>query len=294
MMISKLKIMPNNDALQRFLFEDHPVRGELVHLNNSYSAILERHPYPPPIQRLLGETLAAAALLSASLKYSGSLILEVHGKGQVNLLLAQANHQGHIRGLAKWEGEIVNETSFAELMAGGKIVITIDLGETGERYQGIVALNGEKLAEALASYFAQSEQLPTFIYLTADQHAAAGLLLQALPSDYDRDPGSAWEHLTHLSRTLIAEEIIGLPNEEILQQLFPEEDIRLFEEQGISFFCRCNRQRMEHAIVTMGPEEAKPIIQRDKILTVTCEFCNRHHDFDEVDVDKIFSTKSIH
>lgn len=279
--------MSNNDTLQRFIFEQAPIRGEIVHLNASYSAILERHPYPLPVRKLLGETLVAAALLSATLKYQGSLILQIHGEGVVSLLVAQANSAGHVRGLAKWEGEIT-EQSFASLMSGGKIVITITLEQTGERYQGIVELKGETLAQALENYFARSEQLPTYIYLTADENAAAGFMLQALPDSYDRDPGIAWEHLTQLSRTLTSDEMIKLSNQEILHRLFHEEDVRIFEPQKINFFCQCDRERMERAILIMGQAEAQEIIDKSKILTVTCEFCNRHHNFDAVDIEKIF------
>lgn len=279
--------MTDTDILQRFIFEKNPVRGEISRLNHSYKAILERHPYPTSVRKLLGETLTAATLLSATLKYTGSLILQIHGNGPVKLLLAHANHKGHVRGLANWEGD-VKDDAFAEMMVGGRIVITIDSGKNSERYQGIVELKGESLSEALETYFAQSEQLPTFISLAADEKTAAGLLLQALPGTYDKDPGIAWEHLTHLSRTLTAKEMLNLPNKEILKRLFHEEDIRLFDAEPINFICHCNRDRMERAILVIGQEEALQEVAKQKMLTVTCEFCNRHLDFDEIDVNKIF------
>lgn len=279
--------MSNTDVLQRFIFEENPVRGEIARLNHSYQAILERHPYPISVRKLLGETLTAASLLSATLKYTGSLILQIHGNGPLKLLVAQANHQGHIRGLANWEGD-VKDDAFAEIMAGGRIVITIDSANKSERYQGIVELKGENLSQALETYFAQSEQLPTFITLAANEKAAAGLLLQALPGTYDKDPGIAWEHLTHLSRTLTAKEMLTLPNTEILKRLFHEEDIRLFDAEPINFVCQCNRDRMERAILVMGQKDALEEVAKRKVLTVTCEFCNRHLDFDAVDVNKIF------
>lgn len=279
--------MFNPDSLQRFVFEKYPVRGEIAHLNQSYQAILERRSYPLTVQKLLGETLTAAALLSATLKYTGSLILQIQSEGPVKLLLAQTNHQGHVRGLANWEGDIKNAT-FAELMSGGRIVITIDSGKNAERYQGIVELKGESLSQALETYFAQSEQLPTFISLAADEQTAAGLLLQVLPGTYDQDPGLAWEHLTQLSRTLTSKEMLTLPNKEILKRLFHEEDIRLFDTEPVNFICSCDRDRMERAILVMGKDEALQEVAKRKVLTVTCEFCNRHLDFDAVDVNKIF------
>lgn len=280
--------MADQDSLQRFLFVNNQIRGQIVRLNRSYLAILERQPYPLPIRKFLGETLAATTLLSAIIKFSGSLILQMHGKGKLKLLVAQANHQRQIRGLAQWDGEI-GESSFAEAMAHGQMMITIDQGQGKERYQGIVELKGESLADSLANYFAHSEQLPTFIYLTADEKAAGGMLLQALPGSYDRDPGIAWEHLTKLSQTITAKEILQLSNQEILHRLFHEEDIELFDPEPVIFYCNCNRERMERAILTMGRNEALELVAEKKVLTVTCEFCNRHQDFDAVDVAKIFA-----
>lgn len=285
--------MLEKDTLQRFIFEERSVRGELAHLNASYLAILERQPYPLAIRKLLGETLTAAALLSAILKFSGSLILQVHGKGDVQLLLAQADHQGQVRGLAQWQGEVNEEASFADMMRDGRLMITIDSGKGQERYQGIVELKGESLAHALENYFTASEQLPTFIFLTADEKAAAGLLLQVLPGQYDSDPGVAWEHLTHLSRTLTSQEMLQLSNQEILTRLFHEEDIRLYDATPVRFYCHCNRDRMEQAILTMGREEALDFVNKKKVITVTCEFCNKHQDFDVVDVAKIFADKNF-
>ncbi len=280
--------MLEHDSLQRFIFVNSPVRGEIIRLNQSYLAIMERHPYPLPVRKLLGETLAAATLLSATLKFSGSLTLQIHGQGPVSLLVAQADHEGHIRGLANWEGEVLDD-SFATTMAKGQLAITIDLGKDNQRYQGIVELQGESLAQALETYFAKSEQLPTFIYLASDEKTVAGMLLQILPGTYDKDPGIAWEHLTHLSRTLTAAELLELDNKEILSRLFHEEDMQLFDLDRIRFYCRCDRERMERALLTMGKAEAKQLVAEKKVITVTCEFCNRHLDFDVVDVEKIFS-----
>ena len=155
--------MTQNDSLQTFIFQDKPLRGVLVHLNESYKTILTRHLYPPDIQRLLGETLAAASLLSATLKFSGWMILQIHGAGAVKLLLAQADNEHRIRGLAHWEEDFDNK-SFAEIMQGGTLAITTSLGQSEERYQGIVPLQGVTLDKAVETYFQQSEQLNTFIY----------------------------------------------------------------------------------------------------------------------------------
>ncbi len=172
-------------------------------------------------------------------------------------------------------------------MAGGRIVITITPG-AGERYQGIVDLKGESLSQALETYFGQSEQLPTFISLFSSENTISGLFLQVLPGSYATDPGIAWQELTSVSHTLKGDEMLNLPNEKILKRLFPEEDIRLFDSEPINFICQCNRERMEAAILTLGKQEALEEVAKNKVLTVTCEFCNRHLDFDAVDIEKIF------
>jgi len=279
----------DTDSLQRFHFIDSPVRGEIVRLNRSYLATLERHPYPLPIRKLLGETLVATTLLSAILKFSGSLILQVQGNNIVKLLVAQADHLRHIRGLAQWDGDLTDD-SFAALVGGGQLVLTINPGPGLERYQGIVTLDGKNLADGLTTYFAQSEQLPTFIYLTADEQTAAGMLLQVLPGTYDQDPELAWQHLTMLSQTLTTTEMLQLPNQEILKRLFHEEDIELFEPEPVTFYCDCDRARMEKAILTLGSTEAQELIAQHKAIIVTCEFCNRQQNFDAVDVTQIFAT----
>lgn len=280
-------IIPS-DNLQRFLFEKLPVRGQLIRLHKSYTAILDRHPYPLTIRKLLGETLAATSLLSAILKFSGSLTLQINSEGPIKLLVAQADYQQHIRGLAIWDGEI-DETKLQEMLTNGRLMISIDPGQGMERYQGIVALKGESISSVLENYFASSEQLPTFIYLNASEEHVVGLLLQVMPGTYDKDPAIAWEHLTHLSNTLTAHEMHTLDNETILHRLFHEEDVRLFEPEPVIFYCSCSSERMERAIINMGREDALAFVKQKKVITVTCEFCNRHHDFDAVDVAKIFS-----
>jgi len=286
--------MTQHDTLQRFVFENIPVRGEIVHLGRSFEIIKSNHPYPEPVAQLLGQSLAAATLLTNILKFDGWLILEIHGEGPLKLLVAQADAKRHIRGLAHWEGAAdVGFDTFAKLVPKGRIVITIQTHESNERYQGIVELKGDSLASALEHYFLQSEQLPTYLFFASDDKHAAGMILQVMPGHFDPSQESTWEHLMHLSRTLKAEELLELDNEELLRRLFREEDIRLFDLDPISFNCNCSRERMEHAILTMSYEEAMELVRKEKNIVVTCEFCNRKHSFDVVDVESIFSHKNV-
>lgn len=274
------------DTLQRFMFEQTNVRGEIVRLRASYQAVSERHAYPKAVKQLLGEGLLSAALLSATIKFDGSLILQIQSQGPINLLVAQSTHDLHLRGLAKWDTTINNLTP---TFGTGHLAITIIRNES-ERYQGIVSLEANNLAASIENYFKQSEQLATYILLAADENTAAGILLQQLPDVVTESSENFWEHINYLARTLTNQELLTLPNLEILKRLFHEEDIRLFDTEPVTFRCNCDIGRMEKAVAVLGETEAKKLLNEDKTITVTCEFCNYHYQFDAIDIAKIFAT----
>jgi molecular chaperone Hsp33 len=280
--------MLEQDNLQRFLFKDAHIRGEIVRLNKAYNAITERHPYPLPVQQFLGQALAASALLSATIKFSGRLTLQIQSDGPINLLVVQSNEQFYLRGLAKWQAEQEVNANFADAFGKGQLAITIVPTE-GERYQGIVSLNSNSLASSLENYFHQSEQLPTCLCLFANDQAAAGILLQAMPSDTTEDRYQFWEHLIHLTRTLTVHELMALSNQTVLKRLYPEEDIVLFDAEPVTFRCDCSITKMERALLVMGEQEANTILQTNQHITVTCEFCHYHYNFDKADVARLFA-----
>jgi molecular chaperone Hsp33 len=184
-----------SDSLQRFLFEGAPVRGELVHLDATWRAVLERHDYPGPLRTVLGELMAAAALLSATLKFQGSLILQIQGSGAVKLIVVECTSEQTMRATAKWDGELVRG-GFRELVGGGRFVITIAPNDVTQTYQGIVELSGDSVAAVLEHYMATSEQLETRLWLASDGAHAAGMLLQRVPAAQDAMRGtgrSRWE-----------------------------------------------------------------------------------------------------
>ncbi len=273
------------DTLIRFLIENRAVRGEIVYLDESYQEVMARHPYPAPIQQLLGELLACVSLLSATLKYEGSLILQIQGDGPISLLLAQANAERHIRGLAKWEGDI--PADFNQAVGQGKLAITIDPGQGNERYQGIVELRGNNIARITENYFYQSEQLPTYLFLCADEKRAAGFLVQTLPQE-NNQLTEDWFHIEQLVRTLTAKELLELPAETILHRLFHQETVKILNSQPVIFYCRCSRDAMAKAILTMGKDEARKLAEEHQVVSVTCEFCNKKEDFDRIDIERIF------
>jgi molecular chaperone Hsp33 len=276
----------DKDTLHRFLFERTNVRGELVHLDASWQAALERKDYPAPVRELLGQAFAAAALLSATIKFDGSLTLQVQASGPVTLLVVQATAARNLRGLAHWRGDI-RHGSFAELVGTGRLAITIDPGAMGERYQGIIDLQQDSLARCLEDYFRQSEQLATRLWLAADGESAGGMLLQELPREtQDED---AWTRDVYLGETLRHDELLQLPAREILHRLYHEEDVRLFEGEPVSFRCSCSRERIETMLRGLGPAEVRDILEEQHTVRVDCEFCNQRYVFDVVDVEALFA-----
>lgn len=279
--------MSDADTLQRFVFENSNVRGDFIHLRASYQAVRERATYPDLIAEQLGQALAASALLSATIKFGGSLIMQIQSSGPLNLLVAQCTHDRHLRGLAHWQ-DVVHEGTLPQMYGNGRLVITIDNAHNDERYQGIVSLEGDTLAEALETYFTQSEQLETRLWLVADQHQAVGMLLQRLPGpDVDDD---LWQRVEALGATLTVEEMLQLPTREILRRLFHEEDVRLHDAEPVSFRCSCSREKIVNMLRGLGQEESNAILTEQGKIEVTCEFCNASYRFDTVDVEEIFTS----
>ncbi|NOX08643.1 MAG: Hsp33 family molecular chaperone HslO [Gammaproteobacteria bacterium] len=278
--------MPNNDLLHRFLIENTRVRGEMVHLNASWQAILERTNYPDNVRQILGEALAACALLSATIKFDGSLILQVRGDGPLHLLVAQANAQGALRGIAHWKGD-VPKSKLQDIFGNAQMLITIK-PEQGEPYQGIIALQGDTLKDAIENYFKQSEQLNTQLWLASDKDTCAGFLLQELPSD-EADEDDSWNNSVQLAATLKPDEILDLPVKDLLHRLFHEKDIRLFDPEPLYFRCNCSNERIASMLLALGKEEVDFILQEQSLIEVGCEFCNANYKFDQVDIDALFT-----
>lgn len=279
----------DKDCLFRFVFEHTSVRGELVHLDATWQAILQRHEYPDPIRNLLGQMMAAAALLSATVKINGSLHLQLQGDGPVSMLLVQASADRVLRGLAHWrEGEIPDD--FRSLVGDAQISLTIDPGEGGEQYQGIIAVENESLPAVLESYFRQSEQLATRLWLVVDGSRASGMLLQQLPAA--SEDADAWNREVQLADTITEQELLTLPVRDLLYRLYHEEDVRLFEAEPLSFRCSCSKERIETVLRGLGYQEVQNILEEQGAVNVNCEFCNQQYSFDAVDVEKLFAASN--
>lgn len=277
--------MSHFDRFERFYFENLGIRGELVRIEDAWASTRGTTDYPGIVQSQLGQALAAVLLLSGTIKYRGSLILQVQGAGPINTLVAQATHVRTIRGLAHWRGSPEGK-ALPQLYGNGRLVLTIQ-NEGQEPYQGIVALDGDSLSQALESYFSLSEQLPTRLWLFANEQRAGGLFIQSLPGHEDR--GEDWNRITHLASTITEKELLDLTSHELLFRLFHEERVRMLDSEPVSFRCSCSRNRIEGVLLAMGEQEITSVIEKEGQVKVDCDFCNRYYTFDRVDISALFS-----
>ncbi len=295
------------DSLQRFIFENANIRGEIVKLDATWQAILSRHDYPQVVATLLGEMMVAAALLSATLKFNGKLIIQIQGGHPIKLMVVECDSENHLRAVAQYDEGIQTSIKLSELVGAGKLVITLDPATGGERYQSIVDVTGESLADAITDYLVRSEQLDTNIWLAANSKYAAGLLIQKLPSDsatlakkeiitneLDTNDLDTWNRIQHLSSTITNDELLNISEQEIIHRLYHEEDVRVFDKEPISFRCTCSRERVATMLRSLGSKEVVSIIEEQKIIEVACEFCNQKYEFDSVDSEQLFASDITH
>lgn len=278
---------------QRFILPDIGVWGAGVRLTSSWSEILGHHEYDTVVAGKLGEAVVATILLTTHLKRQGSLILQTQSDGPLHTLVAQSTREGTIRGLARSTG-LVRDGELSQVFGSGKLMMTID-NESQERYQGIVALDGKSLAEALETYFSQSEQLATRLWLEADTSVAAGFLLQRLPSeDSGADDEVAeqqlehWRRVTLLTDTLRPREMIEFSSEDLIHRLFHQEKVRRFVPEAVRFYCGCSMSRIEAMLIAMGREEVDSIVEEHGAVEVDCEFCNKQYRLESTQCQRLF------
>ena len=286
--------MQDRDTLHRFLFEQYPIRGHLVHLDAAWGALIEHRDYPEVIRDTLGEAVAASLLLAATIKFEGVLSLQLQGDGPVHLMLVQCTSGLGVRGLARHRGAVPDSRAIGDLIGAGNLTVTLETEALAQRYQGIVAITGGRLAESLQVYFENSEQLPTRLWLHADGQGASGMLLQKLPdaestvSSNSAAIDDAWRRVQLLGDTLTPDELRTLEDAEILQRLFNEDDVRLFDPVPVYFRCRCSRDRVAGMLQGLGEAEARSVLEERGEVEVRCDFCNRAYVFDAVDITRLF------
>lgn len=278
-------IHPERDVLYRFLFEGLDLRGEIVHLDESWWQLYAQRTFPDVVLKLLGETTAAAVLLSALLKMEGMVALQLQGDGPVKLVVAQANHKREIRATAQWKGEVRPGPLPCLFGRRGHLILSLR-PEKGDEYQGSVLLEGKRLAEAIETYFERSEQLKTRLWLAADEKASAGLLLQTLPSKRPREED--WRRIEALASTTTEKELLRLSPTEVLRRLFHEETVRLFPPEKVIFRCRCSPERIRELLWTLGRKAAEEALAQAGEIKVTCEFCGQVYCFDREEIEALF------
>ena len=260
--------MTQHDQLHRYLFENYAVRGELVTVSETLEQILANHTYPQPVKTVLAELLVATSLLTATLKFAGDITVQL-------------------------QGDIADDADLKTMVGNGYLVITISPKE-GERYQGVVGLEGDTLAACLEDYFQRSEQLPTRLIIRTGEHEgqpmAGGMLLQVMPA---QDAQTAdFEHLATLTETIKAEELFTLPANDVLWRLYHEEEVTVYEPQSVEFKCTCSRERCAGALKTLPDEEIDSILADEGEIDMHCDYCGNHYIFNAMDIAEIRNNAS--
>ena len=287
----------HSDVIQRFYFSGQPVRGAIVKLQNSYIESLNGHDYPPIVNALLGECLASTLLMGVHLKHQARLSLQARGNGIIHLLMGEAQlkinpsgelNQHSIRAVARlkepYDASAEASLTLDELIGQGHLAITIE-PEEGDRYQGIVEAKAASLSACLENYFQQSEQLPTTMQLITSPTMAAGLLIQRMPAEEDKNSASVaqadnlWEELNTLAATVSHNELLALDSETLLYRLFHEHAVTLSPAEKVCFDCSCSEQRTGQALLKIGVKEVSALLKLDNEVVMDCEFCSARYRF---------------
>lgn len=316
------------NEVRRFIVENQPVRGYWVDLESAWQDLRAHQEYPPAVRDLLGEAVSAAVLLAATLKFEGTLTLQIEGQGLVRLLVAQCTHDFRVRAVARLaepeaeeEGDGVPQPRFVDLGARsdgadpftdvarattaeafrrlvgdhGRVLVTIEAAEREMRYQGIVPLSGDSLSECLEEYFASSEQLPTRVKLAADGRRTVGLLVQKLPERDGEEPEAesaaaiAWRDAERGVESVNSAELVSGTLQSLLAGRFGEQDLRIFKGAPVQFACRCSEARVAGVLKSLGPDEVRDVLREQGTVEVTCEFCQRPYRFDAFAVEQLFA-----
>ena len=281
------------DIRTRFIFDDMPVRGLHVRLENVWTHIVGQKHYPAAIRRALGELLAAGALLSGNLKTDGTLIVQVQGQGRLKMLVVEATSDQTVRATARWDetADIYYDESLTDLLGSNSVFVLTLQPKDAEPWQGVVPLEGSSIAQMLINYTKRSEQLDTQIVLASSDDACGGLLVQRLP---ETEPDAAsWEHVSTLVQTLTPEELTGLDAQHVLYRLFHETPPRVFDPENIEFACTCSRGKVSDMLLMLGGEEVGGVVAEQGSIQIDCDFCHAKYVFDETDVNALFGADVV-
>ena len=298
----------NANQLKRWLLRDSRVRGSIVSLDSSWQQVLQRHDAPNCINQSLGQLCAAGLLLATTIKFDGYLTLQIHGDGPVALFVVECEPDGSYR--ATWRGrDGITITDDADLTAlvnvngQGRFAVTLSPRDKSQKpYQGIVAFEGNSIAQTLEHYMQRSEQLATRLWLAASGGRAVGLLLQQMPDEGGvalqstsstqsaEASDEAWNRMVKLAETIADDELLSLSSDEILRRLFWQEDLLLVEQKFCQFRCQCSRAKVASMLQMLGQGEIKSILVEQHQVEVKCEFCNTPYLFDAIDAEGLFQS----
>ena len=276
------------DIITPFAFESFPVRGALIHLERSWRRMQSGHDYDDLTREVLGHAAAATTLIAQSLKFDGQITLQIHGSSMLQMLVMQCTSAMDIRGMAVTNTDEA-AGSFSDLTANAHCAITVDAGE--RPYQGIVAIQGESLAESLEHYFDRSVQVPSIVALVSSKQVSGGLLLQQMPGQPVDDDD--WNRIRFLAATLQAKDLKRDTGMDLIRKIFAEDDIRVHASRAVIFNCRCSGQKVEDILRMLGEKESRAALAEQERIEVTCEYCGRRRYFDIVDVERLFADNVV-
>lgn len=275
------------DAVTPFLFERRNIRGAWVEIETGVADMLGHRQYSADVRRLVGESCLAIALLAAQTAFKGRLSLQFqHGHGKLKLLVAQADPELNVRGMAKADTDAKGVLD--ELMNGGVLGLVVEGARGGQNYQALVEASGESLAVALERYFHKSEQLPTRLCFAGAGDRLVGLLIQRLPARDEEEDTQHWQHLQSLFGTLSPGELATTPTADLMLKLFPGEDIRVFNPKPVQLVCRCSHASISTMLVSLGRKELESLVLERGEVEVTCEFCGKSYRYSAREMQELF------
>ena len=286
------EIISDQDIVRRYMCDQAPnTRLITVRLGQTKEDALNHQKMPPVVKKLCEELIAAACLLAHMFKFKGELVIQTKGTGPIKMMVAECSSEGRIRATAQWD-DLTDYTTFEELVGKGYFAVTLD-PKKGERYQGIVTLEGNSVIDCINHYFAQSEQLATRLWIASDSEAVGGLLIQNIPEEDDETiiDNSHWMTVLTLAETITEDELARDAGPLLIYKLFHKLSPRSFSPWPITFGCSCSRERSARALRALGGSEVKQLFSEQSELTVDCHFCGRVYQYDQADLAWLLSNQ---
>lgn len=277
-----------NDSIQRFLFKELNIRGQHLNIDQAWQKMIEDRHYPDSLIQVLGELTAVAIMLANGMKHAGKVSIQVQGSGPVNLLVVQVSHTFDLRGVAKTNQTLTHESGLNALLGDGQILVTLENSQTGHFFQSYVPREADTISDCFEAFLSQSEQLPSKLWLAANDQGIGGVLIQKMPTTDDQDE-DGWERITHLSHTVTKAELLECDALTLLHRLFHEETIELYSPETVQYDCPQDQQAVETMLKSLGEEDVRKILEEQGQVVIHNEMCNLHLKFDESDINRIFA-----